>query len=334
MKKYIFHILLLTCLATHQTVQAQVDPHFSQYYVYPSWLNPALTGVFDGDYRISGIYRNQWNSVASPFSTIGLSADMNTSKNLNFGLSVLNQKAGDAGYNYLTAYGSIAYTGVKFGATGTHQLVFGIQGGVVNRRISSSKFKFGEQWNPVTGYNPDAPISDILTTPSSTVFDAGAGILYFDAAQGKKANLYAGFSASHLTQPTDPYSNGGKEKLPIRYTAHAGVKWNLSESFVLTPNVLYLRQGNAQEKMVGAYGTLKANTNTDFLLGVNYRIDDAVAPFAGFTYKNLVLGLSYDVNTSDLGSAVKGTNSFELSLSYISRKSYKPEKGYFVCPRL
>ena len=30
---------------------AQVDPHFSQYYIQPMTMNPAFTGAFDGDYR-------------------------------------------------------------------------------------------------------------------------------------------------------------------------------------------------------------------------------------------------------------------------------------------
>src|SRR5436853_7389770 len=86
--------------------KAQVDPHFSQYYVYPAWLNPALTGAFDGDYRITGIYRSQWGNISSPFSTPGLAADFTTNKNSNFGASVLNQTAEDGGYNYFTANAS------------------------------------------------------------------------------------------------------------------------------------------------------------------------------------------------------------------------------------
>ncbi|MEO6498226.1 MAG: type IX secretion system membrane protein PorP/SprF, partial [Mucilaginibacter sp.] len=39
-------------------VQAQVDPHFSQYYANPLWLNPALTGVIDGDLRFNSIFKS------------------------------------------------------------------------------------------------------------------------------------------------------------------------------------------------------------------------------------------------------------------------------------
>jgi hypothetical protein len=71
MKKLIARTTLVVigtfCLLSKSN--AQVDPHFSQYYVYPAWVNPALTGIFDGSYRVSGIYRNQWGNVSSPFST-------------------------------------------------------------------------------------------------------------------------------------------------------------------------------------------------------------------------------------------------------------------------
>src|SRR5688572_13963516 len=159
-------ILLIAVCWCAQGVKAQVDPHFSQYYVYPAWLNPALTGAFDGNYRVSGIYRTQWGNISSPFSTPGVSVDVTTDNNINFGVSVLNQKAGDGGFNYTTAYGNVAYTGVRFGAMEYHRLVFGIQAGMIQRRFDPSKLTFGDQWNPITGYNPGTPTGDFLSKTS------------------------------------------------------------------------------------------------------------------------------------------------------------------------
>jgi type IX secretion system PorP/SprF family membrane protein len=324
--------LVVMCITG--AVKAQVDPHFSQYYVYPAWLNPALTGAFDGEYRISGIYRNQWGNISSPFSTPGLAVDFTTDKNINFGVSVLNQKAGNGGYNYTTAYGNIAYTGVKFGANQTKRVVFGIQAGMIQRRFDRNKLTFGDQWNPITGYNPGNPSTDILTRTSASAFDAGAGVMYFDAEPGKKSNLFGGFAVSHLTKPTDQFSAKGDAKLPMRFTAHAGIRFTISEVFSLTPNLLYVKQGSATEKMAGAYATYKATPGVDVMLGVNYRVDDAISPFLGFTYKNMVLGASYDINSSDLGKVANGSNSFEISLSFIGKKATKTPEIEFVCPRL
>lgn len=326
--------LLLLAAATGQGIKAQVDPHFSQYYVYPAWLNPALTGAFDGDVRVAGIYRSQWGNITSPYSTPGLALDFTTNSNVNFGVSVLNQRAGDGGYNYTTAYANMAYTGVKFGANGNQRFTMGLQLGMIQRKFDRSKLTFGDQWNPITGFNPGVASADVFTRTSAASFDAGVGILYYDATPGKKTNFYGGVSASHLTRPQDKFSVGEDERLPLRYTFHAGVRIALSEGLSITPNALYLRQGTASEKMIGAYAQMKATDETDFMIGVNYRVKDAISPYVGFTFKQFVLGASYDVNSSELGKMSRGSNAFELSLSFTQRKKVRTPGAEFVCPRL
>ncbi|MFP5042193.1 PorP/SprF family type IX secretion system membrane protein [Parasediminibacterium sp. JCM 36343] len=334
MKKIAFCFLMMVCLVPLQRAYSQVDPHFSEYYVYPSWLNPALTGAIDGDYRVSAIYRNQWSGIANGFSTIGLAGEAVTNKNINIGGSILQQTAGDGGYTYLTGNVSLAYTGIKFGSQGYQRIAVGMQGGIVQRKINPSKLQFGDQVNLTNG-SFDGGTMEAFPKTSATVFDAGAGAVYFDADPAKKANIYLGFSAFHITQPKDPLlSSSTGEKLPLRYTVHGGVKLTLSEVLSLTPNLLYLKQGSAEEKMVGAYAQLKATEATELLLGVNYRVKDAISPFLGLYYNSLVFGFSYDINNSDLGKAVSGTNSFEFSLSYTGHKSKKYSSEHFVCPRL
>ena len=334
MKKILKTVMAASMILAGSSMQAQVDPHFSQYYVYPSWLNPALTGVFDGNVRVSGIYRSQWGNISAPFATPGVSVDLNTDRNLNLGGSILRQTAGNGGYSYTTAYGNFAYTGVKFGQNEMQNLVFGLQAGMIQRRFDRSKMTFGDQWNPITGYNPGSSSADVPRKTSATSFDAGVGVLYYDAQPGKKANLFAGFAVSHITKPTDQFSASGDEVLPMRYTGHLGVRLALSELFSITPNLLYLKQGTAEEKMIGAYAQYRAAAGTDLLVGVNYRLKDAVSPYVGFTHNNFVLGVSYDVNTSDLGKLARGSNSFEISLSYIVRKKARTPEAEFICPRL
>ncbi|BAV04779.1 type IX secretion system membrane protein, PorP/SprF family [Filimonas lacunae] len=331
MKYIISYLFLLAGCLLFQKGAAQVDAHFTQYYVYPSWLNPALTGVFDGDYRVSGIYRSQWGNVSSPFTTTGLSGDIKTGKNLSIGLQALVQRAGNGGYRYTTGAASVNYTGVRFGKSGYHRLNLALQAGFLSKRFDPAKFTFGEQWTPGGIVNIN---SEVLTRNSATSFDAGAGMLYYDAEPGKKANVYAGFSVAHLTRPEDRFSASGNEKLPLRYNLHAGVKIVMSPAVTLTPNVLYLKQGSASEKAMGLYAQMKAALETDFLVGVNYRIEDAVSPYVGFNYKSFVVGASYDVNISDLGKLAKGASSFELTLTYTGRKKVRTPEADFVCPRL
>ena len=151
----LFTAFFLVAIAHHTA--AQTDPHFTQNYTYPMYINPAMTGSSDGDYRASAIYRGQWGGITNPYRTAGFSFDTRTNKNLALGGSVLNQSAGDAGFNYFNAAASIAYTGVKLGVNDEHRMVFAMQFGVLNRTVDQTKFKWGEQWNPITGYNSNNP---------------------------------------------------------------------------------------------------------------------------------------------------------------------------------
>jgi type IX secretion system PorP/SprF family membrane protein len=324
--------LLLVVLASAITGNAQTDPHYSQYYAYPVWLNPALTGAIDGNYRVTAMYRSQWGGISNAFATPGISVDVVTNKNVSLGLNIMNQRAGTIGYSYLTGYATMAYNGVRFGY---HQISMGMALGVLNRRFDPSKFTSGSLWSAQMGPQPPGTTTgETFSKTSAIAFDAGIGAVYFDGTPGKKANFFGGISAYHLTQPQDPFLAGENEKMPMRITAHAGLKYNLNEDVSITPNVLYMRQGNVDEKMVGAYAQMRVNETTDFLLGANYRFNDAASPYVGVYYKNYMISVSYDVNMSDLGKVAGNANNFEISLTLIGRKSVKQEAVPFVCPRL
>jgi hypothetical protein len=130
--------LLLVVLASAITGNAQTDPHYSQYYAYPVWLNPALTGAIDGNYRVTAMYRSQWGGISNAFATPGISADVVTNKNVSLGLNIMNQRAGTIGYSYLTGYATMAYNGVRFGY---HQISMGMAASI---HRSSPQEAFGQ----------------------------------------------------------------------------------------------------------------------------------------------------------------------------------------------
>src|SRR5688572_8283353 len=78
MKKILSTLLVTVCLGF---VSAAQDPNFSQFFASPLTLNPALTGKFDGVYRIAGNYRNQWPSINNAYTTATVSADFSILKN-------------------------------------------------------------------------------------------------------------------------------------------------------------------------------------------------------------------------------------------------------------
>lgn len=327
----------LACLFLAAKLTAQTDPHFTQNYTYPMYINPAMTGGSDGEYRASAIYRSQWGAVSNPFRTVGASFDLRTNRNIAIGVNILNQSAGDGGFNYLNAAASIAYTGVKFGAEGNHRLVMAIQAGLINRRVDQTKFKWGEQWNPITGYNPNNAITEVFNTNSSTALDIGAGALYYDATPEKKINAFGGFAVYHINKPKDPIvasNDATVSTIPMRYVVHGGISFNIDERYSVVPHALFMQQGTAREFMLGTYVRMNVNAETDFLFGGYYRHKDAVAPYAGIDYKNFTIGVSYDANISKLGSMTKNVNSFELTFTYTKRSADKSIFDFIRCPRL
>ncbi len=320
---------LLVCLFSKASV-AQIDPHFSQYYAYPLLLNPALTGVIDGDYRVSLNAKQQWGAIDNSYLTGAASFDMAPTKQLAFGATILNQSAGDIDFNYLNALASASYR-VRFGSRGLNILNFGLQAGIINKSFDASKITLGNQFDPSIRYNPGMQGNENIASNSSLVPDVNAGIMYFDGNPEQTLNVFAGASAAHLTRPVDKFL-GNKERIPIRYTGHGGMRIKVSDMLDVTPNALYMTQGNAEEISAGAYAQLMLNHEANLLFGSNYRFDDAAIAFLGLNIKNLVLGLSYDMNTSSLRNVSRRNGGFELSIAFTSRKGIVGPN--FFCPRL
>lgn len=312
---------------------AQTDPHFSQFYAYPLGINPGLAGVNEGDFRANAVFRTQWSQVMTPYVTKGVSADIVTPKNLNFGINLLDQSAGDGGYHYQHGYLTIAYSGVRFGEDDNQQITFGIQVGALARKFDPSKFQFGDQWNSITGYEPTASSADQLPRTSSSDLDMGAGVSYADARDMVPVRLFGGFSAFHLNRPQDPFvTQSIAQSLPMRFVLHGGFQWAINERVAITPQFLVMKQGTAMEQMAGISIRTPFAAAADLVAGVNYRFNDAVAPYLGFGFQGLVLGVSYDVATGNLSKTAPGTSSMEVSISYTGRKSGRPIR-YLSCPR-
>jgi type IX secretion system PorP/SprF family membrane protein len=331
MKKLIIAITIMLQFAATGILRAQVDPHFSQYYAYPLWLNPALTGVFDGDTRISGNFKDQWATVENGYRTAGLSADFRSNDKVSLGFNVINQAAGTAGYNYFAAYGSFGY-GIKLSDDENQRLHFGVQAGLINRSFDPSKLQLDNQYNPNSGYDPNLPNFENFANTHATVFDASAGIFYYNADPLNTANFFGGVSVAHLTNAKDPFATDGiSSRLPMRFTIHGGVRIKASDLFDVTPHAIYIRQQQNQIKALGVYSELKFEDNKGLILGGMVRLQDAIVANVGYHLNNMAIGLSYDFNTSGLRAATAGQGGFELSVSYIF--SHVPPNPSQVCPR-
>ncbi len=211
----------------------------------------------------------------------------------------------------------------------------GMQAGMINRRFNVSKLQFGDQWVSGIGYDPSAGTSEVFYKPSVSSVDISAEPAYYDATPDKKSKRICrciGLS-SYQTRWTFYLQRQQDAILPIRYSAHAGARIMVNDFFNIVPNVLYMRQGNVDEKMAGAYLQINASEKTDVMLGANYRLNDALSPFAGFYHKGLTFGLSYDVTASSKNSMAINRNSLEVSVSYTWWKKNTMQTKPFYCPR-
>jgi hypothetical protein len=68
------------------------------------------------------------------------------------------------------------------------------------------------------------------------------------------------------------------------------------------------------------------------LAGINYRNKDAAVFYIGARKNNYIAKIAYDANVSSLKDASKYRGAFEISLTYMGKKSNKKEARH--CPRL
>src|SRR5258708_9315084 len=92
-------IVCLTLLLLTGRQAYPQDIHFSQFFDAPILRNPSLAGIFTGDYRVQGVYRDQWNSVTDGYRTGSFNAEykMPVGSGNDFittGLQVLYDKPG------------------------------------------------------------------------------------------------------------------------------------------------------------------------------------------------------------------------------------------------
>lgn len=329
MRKPSIATLLILTIACGK-LQAQVDAHFTQYYAYPLWLNPAFTGAIDGSYRLSANYRKQWPSSNAALTAQAISADVALPGNFGIGLTLFNQKTGDGSYQYNTGYVSLSYT-VRLAEY--KMLSAGFQAGMLNRRLDRNKLQFGNQFNPLMGFDPTLPSNENFAGGSATSLDGSIGLLYFDASPNKTINPFIGASLYHPSEPGNQFINNGESnKIPARYVVHGGMRMKLNERVDLLPNALYTGQGKASEIAAGLSVNMRIDAAKELVAGAMYRVNDALAPNIGLFINGLMIGFSYDINMSQMKTVSSSNGGYELSVSFT--KPRKIPDTRFICPRL
>lgn len=310
------------------------DFHLSQYDAAVLNVNPALTGLFKGDYRIHGHYRTQWSAVASkPFTTGLVGFDMKHNTNWGFGGQIVNFRAGSGGYNVVSVLPSASYK-FAFGEEKFHFISFGAQAGFFQKSINSASLTFANQYVKTNGGEFNQGISSGETFTNNGIFklDLNLGVMYYFSKPDNRINPFGGITFYHVNRPTESFL-GEQNKLAIRPQIIAGTRIILNPKIAITPKLFYQYQDQASEFTYAIASQFYLETYDIFLLGtIIFRNEDAAIFEFGAKYGNFIGRLSYDINTSSLSSVSSGRGGTEFSLTYIfSRPNPNPVP---TCPKI
>jgi type IX secretion system PorP/SprF family membrane protein len=323
---------LAAFIALSAPVALAQDIHFTQFDAAPMVINPAFTGMFDGQVRAAAIYRNQWASVTVPYVTFGASVDLplyvdRNGDYLAGGLQLYKDQAGDANLSNFTGLLSVAYH--KFFGVTEHSrsdLAVGLQGGYTQESIDLSKLYFGDEYVNGTFVPGISQEYHLGIGNSVNYYLVNAGIS-FSQATSDKFGYVIGVAANNINQPNNDIEKkaSNTDLLAMRYTGQLGANWLVGSRLSLRPAVLLQSQASATEIVAGnefhyAVGNDPEfeNFSTAVFLGGWYRTGDAVAVTAGVEFKGFRIGVAYDYNVSTLNSASNGNGGIEIAIKYIA----------------
>ena len=321
LKKY--GLLLIYCLAG--VAAFSQDIHFSQFFEAPLLRNPSLAGIYTGDVRVQGVYRDQWNSVTNAYRTGSLNAEykMPVGKGDDFmtaGIQVVFDKAGTVGLATNQFLPALNYH-KSLSATKVMYLSLGFMGGIIQKSIDVSKMTTDQQY--LGSFNPTLATGETITVPNYTTWDAGIGMSFNTSFGANESNsLFAGVAAHHLNRPKNSFYRNVNIELNPKYVFSTGIKLRMDDysSFIIQAD--HSIQGSSNETIAGALYSYNLGMDPENALytvsaGAILRWQDALAPIIKIEKHPVSIAISYDVNVSQLKTASQGRGGFELSVAYI-----------------
>ncbi len=346
-------LLLYGLIVSFGGLQAQ-DIHFSQFYLSPLNLNPAMTGVMNCNIRLVANYRNQWSSVlrSNAYSTYSVSYDQKipVGRNDYFGIggTFWGDKAGEAEFATVTGKLSGSYS-KKMGGTRreAHYLVVGAEAGIAQRSVDFLKLRWGTQYDGEGGFDPNAPsLEDKFQDDQFLFADLAAGLLWFSVFD-QNNNFYIGGAFHHLNRANQSFTEENEDFLFSRFTVHAGGEFEMTRRVGLVPGIIAMWQGPSFQVNTGTSLKFRLGSSGRGRHGGNYQafhlgtwvrisnkvetgvLTDALILQTRFDFNEFSLGFSYDVNVSALKPASNNNGGFEFALVY---KICNNERRGVYCP--
>ena len=314
------------------------DIHFSQFTESPLLLTPASAGVFDGNYRVTMNYRNQWAAMGSPYKTMGASFDMPMFKEnvkrayMGGGVNLFQDVAGDSKLGLMQAGLSIA--GI-LPMDRNNTVSGGLLIGFGQRSITGSNLQFANQYNSNSGYDPNIASNENTPNESFVYADIGAGFFYEYSnqrsgfAQDDVLRISAGLACYHVNQPVQAFV-GNTDRLYRKFVVSSSMRYDFPDSkFTLAPAFMVLKQGPSKEINLGTMFNYRIKTGTKITgffsesmigFGAFYRSKDAILPQIYYELGDFGLGIAYDLNISSFKEASRMNGGFEVAVKWANMR--------------
>lgn len=363
MKRFAFLLLIVVLGFVKGYAQ---DPHFSVFYGVPIGINPAYTGNFNGNFRVSAQYRDQWNSILSneqiaAYRTMVGSIEARTNKGIDE-----NDFVGMGIYGMRDVAGQSRLANTKLGLSasyrkaldqyGDHFIAIGGQLAFHQSTISLANLTWGNQWNG-TRYDGGIPGESGMLDDNLIFYDMSTGISWGYNVYNTRKRFFAGLGLLHINQPRASFFRNtgtnadGALILPMRINFNAAAAFEMGQSLDLMPKVLVMKQGASLETMVGSDVRLLLDPtdplSNSVYLGLLTRVVggdptnvmnssslnfESMVLTTRLDYNNFEIGAAYDLNVSDAKRATKYQGGFELYMNYVFSIKHSRQRKMF-CPK-
>lgn len=335
MKNRIYITLMAAALLAAGPRAGAQDLHFSQFFEAPLLRNPSLAGIFEGDYRVQTVYRDQWNSVTNAYRTGSVNGEMRMpigrgNDFITTGLQVLFDRAGTIGWTTTQVLPALNYHKSLSNEKNSY-LSLGFMGGPVTRRFDASKATTNSQYE--TG-----GLGENFANTRYSYLDGSVGMSYnSNLRSNPDNNYYVGAAYHHFNKPKqNNFVQNTEIPMNPKWVFSAGLRLGVSDYSFITLQADHSRQGGFQEYVGGMlygfrFGEDPQNPRYVLHAGGFLRWNDALIPMLKLDYAPLSITLSYDVNVSKLRTSSYGRGGFEVGLSW---RAFRAEKGeYLLCPK-
>ncbi|MGX1930848.1 PorP/SprF family type IX secretion system membrane protein [Flagellimonas sp. 2504JD4-2] len=294
-----FLIPFLFVVVTFQSLVAQQDAQYTQYMYNTLSVNPAYAGS-RGQLTFAGLYRSQWIGLdgAPETFTINLHSPIRNSR-LGYGISIVNDNIGDGVVQETYLDMVLSYT-IEFARE--NKLSFGLKAGGNMLNLD---------FNGLRNFDQEVVQQDNIDNQFNPNF--GLGLYYHND------RFYAGFSAPNILE-TEYFDNGNSDSVNflsaerINFYFITGYVFDVNPDLKFKPALLTKAVGGAPLQVDLSATFLYAEK---FSFGAAYRLDAAVSALAGFQITDQVmLGLAYDRETTELGGTQFNDGSFEIFLRW------------------